>query len=656
MPVAVCEKCGADKAGPLETCQQCRAAVATDTDRLHAFALSTYCMSQLQLQILQDDIRHHRRYSIPGTVLAEAQRVVTAQLGQAGRARVGNGDKPPKSSPAAVATKLRADAPAATELERNPFAVLGASLRDNRAKLIELAESRALTGDEGEVVAARAAVTNPRTRLGAEIGWLPGTSPAKVAALINGLRKNPGLVRAASGLNPLTVANLTAAAMELIDPAMPADEWAGWLVALAQAEDEIDADDVLRDINEDRAVAGLPEVRDLALVEAALSERRRHYKDVTLAALEQVPSNVLVDALTTAVEEATSGGDLHAPLLIEEIASAYELRAAHAIEKGATGVSELVEAVRRSAPAGEASVATNVSRLERAVRSWDKLAQPVQLIMKSRGQEHEASKKLAYEVRSLGIELVNKHGFIEQGTRLTTILSEVFAELPEVVDRLESDAEVLENLREQRDESERQSAEWAREITYSAQIGAIFKDTLSISPAGVSWKSQSYPLDAVTRVRWGAVRQSVNGIPTGTTYTIAFGDDRSQAVCETRQEGVFDEFVPRLFRAVGVRIMIKMVSSLGAGQKLRIGDAVVDDDGVTVPRHAFFGSSKPVYLRWHELHVWSADGSFVIGSKTDKKAYAQMQYLHTDNLHLLERALRTFFKSKHGRLSQLFDE
>jgi hypothetical protein len=613
-------------------------------------------MSQLQLHILQDDIRNHRRYSIPGTVLAEAQRVVAAQLGQATRARVDGGYTPPKIDAAVPPTKLRADAPAATELERNPFAVLGASLRDNRAKLIELAETRALTGDEGEVVAARAAVTNPRTRLGAEIGWLPGTSPAKVTALINGLRKNPGMVRAASGLNPLTVANLTAAALELIDPAMPAEEWAGWLVALAEAEDEIDPDEVLRDINEDRAVAGLPEVRDLALVEAALAERRRHYKDVTLAALEQVPSSVLVEALTAAVEEATSGGELHAPLLIEEIASAYELRAAHAIDKGATGISDLVEAVRRSAPSGETSVASGVARLERAVRSWDKLAQPVQLIMKSRGQEHEASKKLAYEVRSLCIDLVNEHGFIEQGTRLTTILSEVFAELPEVVDRLESDAEALDNLRQQREEGERQSAEWAREITYSAQIGTIFKDTLAISPAGISWKNQTYPLDAVTRVRWGAVRQSVNGIPTGTTYTIAFGDERSQAVCETRQEGVFDEFVPRLFRAVGFRILIKMLSTLGAGQKVRIGDAVVDNDGVTVPRHAFFGSSDPVYLRWHELKVWSADGSFVIGSKTDKKAYAQMQYLNTDNLHLLEHGLRMFFKSKHGRLSELFDD
>ena len=83
---------------------------------------------------------------------------------------------------------------------------------------------------------------------------------------------------------------------------------------------------------------------------------------------------------------------------------------------------------------------------------------------------------------------------------------------------------------------------------------------------------------------------------------------------------------------------------------MRVGDAVIDDNGVTVPRHAFFGSSDPVYLRWHELKC--GQRTEAIGSKTDKKAYAQMPYLQTDNVHLLEHAIRMFFKSKHGRLSQ----
>jgi hypothetical protein len=171
----------------------------------------------------------------------------------------------------------------------------------------------------------------------------------------------------------------------------------------------------------------------------------------------------------------------------------------------------------------------------------------------------------------------------------------------------------------------------------------------------VSWKGHSYPLDSVTRVRWGAVSRSVNGIPTGTTYTIAFGDQRTQAICEVRRQEVFDEFVPRLFRAVGVPLLIKMLNTLRSNEKIRVGDAVVDDHGVTVPRHAIFSSRDPVYLRWHEFKVWSADGRFVIASNADKKAYAQMEYLHTDNLHLLEFAIRTHFKSTHRRLSQLFD-
>ena len=39
-------------------------------------------------------------------------------------------------------------------------------------------------------------------------------------------------------------------------------------------------------------------MRDVALVDTVLADRRRHFKDVTLSALERVSSNLLVDALT----------------------------------------------------------------------------------------------------------------------------------------------------------------------------------------------------------------------------------------------------------------------------------------------------------------------------------------------------------------------
>src|SRR3546814_10094712 len=113
---------------------------------------------------------------------------------------------------------------------------------------------------------------------------------------------------------------------------------------------------------------------------------------------------------------------------------------------------------------------------------------------------------------------------LTQSQRLTCLLQELFAELPEVSERVEQDADALADIIQERKQAVARREDWAREITYRAEIGVMFKDTLSISPDGISWKGQSFPLDSITRVRWGGVRHSINRIPTGTTYTIAFGD------------------------------------------------------------------------------------------------------------------------------------
>jgi hypothetical protein len=55
-----------------------------------------------------------------------------------------------------------------------------------------------------------------------------------------------------------------------------------------------------------------------------------------------------------------------------------------------------------------------------------------------------------------------------------------------------------------------------------------------------------------------------------------------------------------------------------------------------------------------QVQIWSADGSFCIGSKEDKKTNTAISYIHVANTHLLEQAVRMAFK-KPGlrRLSEL---
>jgi hypothetical protein len=172
----------------------------------------------------------------------------------------------------------------------------------------------------------------------------------------------------------------------------------------------------------------------------------------------------------------------------------------------------------------------------------------------------------------------------------------------------------------------------------------VFKDQLSISPEGVVWRGQRYSLDAITRVRWGGIRHSTNGIPTGTTYTIAFGDDRSEAVVGLRREEIYSNFIERLWKAVGVRLLLKMLEVLKSGKEIEFGDAFLRDDGITLERHKFIGANEMVRCGWHQVQVWTADGSFYVGAKDDKKTYVKLPYIDLPNTHILEHAIRLAFK------------
>src|ERR1700692_3163635 len=78
----------------------------------------------------------------------------------------------------------------------NPFFLLGATPRDPRGRIIELAENLALERDLAIISKARADLIHPRSRLSAEIGWLPGVSPKRAAEYAKLATDNPTQVDA----------------------------------------------------------------------------------------------------------------------------------------------------------------------------------------------------------------------------------------------------------------------------------------------------------------------------------------------------------------------------------------------------------------------------------------------------------------------------
>jgi hypothetical protein len=469
MTIAICFDCGREKSGPFNVCPECGVSPSEDEELVRSVLLSDRVSSAAQLTHFAHEVRHHLKLSAPDSLIAKA-RAALASTGPRPTAPRSSTESPVRNSresparavtpgpgsPASRTTTTgvkRQRSIKGTVLHESPFAVLSASPRDDRKRIVDLAEEKALEIDHAKCQKARSDLTNPRTRLSAEVAWLPGVSPRRAQTVTQALLTDPMAARAEVGLPALAHCNLMAAAFEAVDAQDAPQDLAEFIQEMALRVDELDAEEVLKAVNEDRAVSGFPEVRGTDQIESELAERKRYFRNAIKDALNRLTPGALVEAMTLTVDRATKGGTEHAPELIDEIVDSYAVETQSFLMKEAENVEKLIGAVRVSAKAGEATVRPLIDRLDGVIRNWDKVAQPLQLSFKARGLDHDASRDLAYKVRSLAVDLFNEHDLLKQSQRLTTLLKDVFNEIPDVVDRVEEDAKALSDIAQRRNES-----------------------------------------------------------------------------------------------------------------------------------------------------------------------------------------------------------
>lgn len=285
MAMAICFKCGSAKSGALTACRSCNAAPRTNSEYAASLALSDHLSSKDQLAQYSHELRNGNELSVPRKALAQALEALkdpqlltmlgaqAATSAPAPSATTATRQSPPAPSaaPQRTASPPRPIKPerrlTRTALHQSPFAVLGVTTRDDR-RIVELAEEKSLELDHEVCQKARSDLTNPRSRLSVEMAWLPGVSPRKASQLVESLLQDPMAIREESGLPTLAHLNLLATAFESVDGEHDADDLAGFIMETAYLAEDLSPEDVLRDINEDRAVSGFPEVRALDQIEA----------------------------------------------------------------------------------------------------------------------------------------------------------------------------------------------------------------------------------------------------------------------------------------------------------------------------------------------------------------------------------------------------
>lgn len=536
------------------------------------------------------------------------------------------------------------------DLLLNPFYILNASPRDNRRRIMELSEEHSLLADSADCTQACSDLVNPRKRLSAEIAWLPGLGPKRSSEALSVLKNSvAGLLRMDKPM-PIARANLLAAGLSRL-PASTPDAVAEWILALARAFEEIEPQGLCAVINEDRIVSGFPQVTDLSMIEAEIQERRRYYRQVMKSALNNLKSRDLVDAVTAAVASATDSGEEQGPILIDDLVDTYEVEAQNFLTKEAGCINALVEEIQLDADTegSISALAAKINLLIDVVQNWDTVAQPIQVSAKSRGLDHIASHQVARQVRELAVHLFNEHGKLEFSQQLTKMLQEVFLEVVEVAERTVEDATALDDIAEHR-------IQQRNEVTFEADVGFLFKNNLRIAPEGIEWRKRHWDLDSITRIRWGGTRHSVNGVPTGTTYNILFGTNCEYASIELKDEHIYSNFIERLWKTVGVRLLTELLEALRDGKQYRYGTTIIKDQGVAFERRKFLSGSEYFFCRWSELLIGSEAGVFCISNKKDRRLAASFSYQNEDNIHVLEAAIRLLWKRGSDRLSSLLED
>ncbi len=545
-------------------------------------------------------------------------------------------------------------------IKENPFYILDATTRDNRQKIVELAEEKSFDIDEDLCQKARSDLTMPRNRVFAELNWLPGVSPRKVALLVSQLKTSDKDLYSVEGIPDLARINIL---MELLNTEhikFNNNELEEIIVNIVYDFENLDINEIIRDINEDRIVSGFQEINDYELVENHLIEKKRSCVKLILKRLNNLDTKHLIDIMTRIVDEETANGEIQASSMIEDLVDDYKLHTQNFLEQEFEKIKKLIEVIRDRSDEGKDSISSLIDKLLQITQNWDNVAQPIQLSMKSRGLDEPLSTQVANTIRLLGIDLTNDYGYVELSQKISESLKELFAELPEIVERVEEDIDTLDDLfyqiQEAKDKKERDKREYEESLNYSAEIGPFFKDKVSISPKQITWKNKTFLINEITKMSWGVEKITVN-FQSDYYYTIYYGNDKEIVKFELKNESsIYESVIDRLWKTAGANIMTKMLKELKNGNVLDFRGVKIYDHGINLYKSNWFSVDEKIF-NWSDVEIYSSNGEFVIKSRYEKKFSTTMSYKDVYNVHFLEQLIRIYFKEpKAKKLSDLLEK
>ena len=204
------------------------------------------------------------------------------------------------------------------DLLKNPFHILGATTRDDKHRIMDLAEERSLLSDADECMAARTILTHPRNRISAEIAWLPGIDPERTDEILKRLETPDQNLHGNTGLTHIACANFLVSGLSRLAN-LASSNVVEWILAIARASEAINSEAVRATLNEDRSASGFPQIPDLSTIDDEIRKQKNYYRQVITSVLENLSVNERARVLTLAIESSIGNDKTRCPILIEDL-------------------------------------------------------------------------------------------------------------------------------------------------------------------------------------------------------------------------------------------------------------------------------------------------------------------------------------------------
>jgi hypothetical protein len=429
---------------------------------------------------------------------------------------------------------------------------------------------------------------------------------------------------------------------------------------ISLAFESADSETLMMIINEDRVVSGFPQVTDLSAVRGELNERRRYFRSAIMSVLNEMKDRERLETIMKVVRSSTADGAKQPPEVVYDMVDLYEVESKTLIAKQEQGLRFLMARIGDAAERnqGDPDIANLIGGILTDFRAWRQVTEPIHICARLRGLKSSRD-TLMNSASELEARLVSL-GKPIPATSFADGLRHVFADEWETLEKLDepepAGAAPPEPLAHQEARAEsappRASPPEPRvEIFYETDVELILKENIKISSEWIEWQGRRWDLSSITRMRWGRIPDT-GETRSVTSYRVFWGDEAGFASLDFINGRTFEKLVRALWRAVGLKLLYRLLLGLKAGNSYRFGTVLANDMGIELKRHESPGGEK-VFCKWKELSIKDEPGIFCLGKNGDDSLWIDFKYIDEDNINLLENAVRLRIKRGCDRLSDL---